>query len=271
MAKNSRNDKANKSSQCSKLRSESGATSKSSKAWLKEHFSDTYVKRAQHEGLRARSVYKLSEINERYKIIKPGMVVVDLGAAPGSWSEYAAKIVGAKGKVIALDILPIVPLESVCRLNLNNVVYLQGDFRERAVVDELLHAITLGAGRAGISAATGTAAAVIAAASAAPAAAAAERQCLVHAVLSDMAPNTTGIKEVDQARSLELVYAAFHFAEQRLLPGGIFLTKVFQSQAVAELIKELRRAFREVKIVKPEASRSRSQEVFLLAQGFVLE
>lgn len=216
------------------------ARSKSSKAWLQEHFNDAYVKRAQQEGVRARSVYKLREINERYKIIKTNMIVVDLGAAPGSWSEYAAKVVGARGRVFALDILPIIPLETVRQLN--NITYLQGDFTKESIVTGLQRALATNA-----------------------------HERVVQVVLSDMAPNTTGIKDIDQARSLELVYAALNFARKTLLTGGTFLAKVFQSQDTVELIKELRRIFRDVKTVKPEASRSRSQEVFLLAQGFILE
>jgi 23S rRNA (uridine2552-2'-O)-methyltransferase len=204
--------------------------SKSSKQWLREHFNDKYVKRAQQEGLRARSAYKLTEIDERYKIIKPGMNVVDLGAAPGSWSEYVAKKIGERGKIIALDILPIVPIK--------NVTFLQGDFMQNAIVDQVLQLI--GANK-------------------------------VDVVLSDMAPNTSGIPDVDQVRSLELVRAAFYFAVKVLKQHGIFLAKIFQSQDVVGFIKEARCHFREIKTIKPEASRARSQEVFLLMKDFVLE
>jgi 23S rRNA (uridine2552-2'-O)-methyltransferase len=214
--------------------------SKSSKRWLKEHFNDKYVKQAKHEGLRARSAYKLIEINQRHKIITPGMIVVDLGAAPGSWTAYASKIVGAKGKIIALDILPIVPImykdasKNNAVVAAANITYIQGDFTQQTVLDQLEQNI-------------------------------APRS--VDVVLSDMAPNTTGIREVDQARSLELVYTAARFTQQNLRTNGTFLFKVFQSQDVVALTKELRAWFREVKIIKPEASRSRSQEVFVLALG----
>lgn len=221
-------------------------TSKSSKAWLKEHFSDVYVQRARQEGVRARSAYKLSEINERHKIIQSGMTVVDLGAAPGSWSEYAAKIVGVTGKVIAMDILPIVPFETEAARKMNNVTYLQGDFTQPAVVDDLLQLLERAASVTPVTHGSG-----------------------VNVVLSDMAPNTSGIKSVDQMRSLELVYSAANFARRVLLIKGAFLAKVFQCQEVVELVKELRTCFGEVRTVKPEASRARSCEVFLLAKNFI--
>lgn len=208
--------------------------SKSSKRWLNEHFRDKYVKRAQQEGLRARSAYKLIEIDERYKLIKTGMSVVDLGAAPGSWSEYVAKKVGLMGKVVAVDILPIVPLK--------NVVFVQGDFTKEEVITEILQLVNGDAS-----------------------------DNKIDLVLSDMAPNTSGIAEIDQARSLMLVDIAFTFALKVLRSNGVFLAKVFQSQDVAELLKKSRGYFREVKIIKPDASRSRSQEVFLLMRGFVLK
>lgn len=204
--------------------------SKSSKQWLQEHFSDKYVKRAQKEGLRARSAYKLIEIDERYKIIKPGIIAIDLGAAPGSWSEYVAKKIGERGKIIAVDLLPIQPIK--------NVAYIQGDFTQNTIVEQILQII--GTNK-------------------------------VDVVLSDMAPNTSGIPGVDQIRSFELVKMAFDFAVKVLKSNGVFLAKVFQSQDVAVFLKEARKYFRDIKTIKPEASRARSQEVFLLMQGFVLE
>lgn len=205
-------------------------SSRSSKRWLREHFDDVFVKRAHQEGLRARSAYKLIEINERYKIIKPNMTVVDLGAAPGSWTEYAAKIVGDKGKVIALDILPFNAVK-----NTANVTYLQRDFTDEKTISELLQVV--GAHN-------------------------------VDTVISDMAPNTSGIKAVDQARSLELVYTAGRFACATLKAKGTFLAKAFQSQDLTVFVKKLRISFCDVKIIKPDASRARSWEIFLLASGF---
>jgi 23S rRNA (uridine2552-2'-O)-methyltransferase len=187
--------------------------------------------------LRARSAFKLSEIDARHKIIKPGMSVVDLGAAPGSWAEYASKKIGASGTIIALDLLPIAPIK--------NVVFVQGDFMQNAIIAQILQLIapndTTKAARK------------------------------IDVVLSDMAPNTCGIPDVDQARSLELVQAAFNFALQVLKAHGTLLVKVFQSQDVATFMKQARHHFRDIKTIKPQASRARSREVFLLMQDFVLE
>lgn len=201
--------------------------SASSSRWLKEHFSDIYVKRAKREGFRARSVYKLMEINERCKFIKPNMMVVDLGAAPGGWSEYVKQIVGEKGRVLALDILPMRP---IC-----GVDFIQGDFTQNEIVKDL-------------------------------------RGCLagkqVDVVLSDMAPNLSGIKDVDQLRALSLAESAFSFAENVLKSGGVFLIKIFHGLGFTDFLQNLRRNFKEVKVIKPDASRARSSEVFLLAQYF---
>lgn len=203
--------------------------SSSSKQWLKEHFSDSYVKRAQQEGLRARSAYKLQELNEKYKFIKASMKVVDLGAAPGGWSQVAARLVGSKGKVIALDILPMQPLP--------NVEFIQGDFTSPKVVENLTQLV----GKKNID-----------------------------VIISDMAPNLSGISSTDQARSLELVSLALDFALQTLKPQGTLLLKAFLGAELNEFKNLLRQYFGDVKLVKPKASRSRSEELFLLAQKFEL-
>lgn len=201
--------------------------SKSSNRWLKEHFSDIYVKQARQEGFRARSVYKLIEIQERYKIIKPNMFVVDLGAAPGGWSEYTVQLVGPKGKVIALDILPMQPIRKV--------EFIQGDFTQDDVIkklNELIH------------------------------------KQKFDALLSDMAPNLSGLSVVDQSRSMDLVERALSFAQTVLKPGGLFLTKIFQGAEFDVFLKNLCHNFTEVKIIKPNASRARSSETFLLARNY---
>ena len=200
--------------------------SKSSGRWLKEHFSDVYVKRAKSEGFRARSAYKLIEINERYKIIKPGMTVVDLGAAPGGWSQYVAQLVGSKDRVFALDILP---MQSIA-----GVEFIQGDFTKDEIVKILLDIL---------------------------------QGKKVDVVLSDMAPNLSGVKVVDQMRALELAKMAFNFAGLVLKQNGTFLLKTFQGGEFDELLKGLRKQFSDVKVIKPDASRARSSEVFLLARN----
>ncbi|HLA75471.1 MAG TPA: 23S rRNA (uridine(2552)-2'-O)-methyltransferase RlmE [Gammaproteobacteria bacterium] len=200
---------------------------KSSSRWLKEHFDDPYVKRAQQEGYRARAVYKLLEINDQDHILRPGMSVVDLGAAPGGWSQVAARIVGEKGRVIALDILPMEPI--------NRVEVLQGDFTEQAVLDSLLNTL------AGAK---------------------------VDLVMSDMAPNISGMRSVDQPRAMYLAELALDLARKVLAPGGDLLIKVFQGGGFDELYKELRLSFKQVIVRKPKASRPRTREVYLLARGF---
>jgi 23S rRNA (uridine2552-2'-O)-methyltransferase len=201
--------------------------SKSSGRWLKEHFSDAYVKRAKQEGHRARSVYKLQEIQQKFKIIATGMTVIDLGAAPGSWSEYAAELVGKSGKVIAADILPMQTIP--------NVTFLQGDVTDKNVMDQLF--ALLDGKKADV-------------------------------VISDMAPNMSGIKDVDQARSGYLAEMAFNFALRVLKSDGSLLMKTFQSGDFNNILAFLRSKFGEVKVIKPEASRARSKEVFLLAKKF---
>ncbi len=203
------------------------ARSKSSKHWLKEHESDPFVQRARQEGYRSRAVYKLLEINERDRFIKPGMTVIDLGAAPGGWSQVVADIVGRKGKVVALDILPMEPLPGV--------EIIQGDFREQEVLDELLSRVEVGG---------------------------------VDVVISDMAPNLSGMDAMDQPRALYLAELALDTARQVLKPGGDFLVKLFQGSGSEAYVKEVRASFGKVTIRKPKASRPRSREVYILARGF---
>lgn len=216
----------------------------SSGRWLKEHFSDTYVKKAKSEGFRARSIYKLMEINERYKLIKPGMVVVDLGAAPGGWSQYVAQLIGQAGKVFALDILPMQPIAGV--------EVIQGDFTDQAVVKNLYDKLGAGAGPTSTNIDKK--------------ANKANKANKVDLVLSDMAPNLSGIKVVDDMRSIDLAEKAFRFARLVLGPKGSFLVKTFQSGEFKSFLQELRKSFSEVKVIKPEASRARSSEVFILCQ-----
>jgi len=203
------------------------ARSKSSGKWLAEHFTDEFVKRARKEGYRSRAVYKLKEIDERDHVLKSGMVVVDLGAAPGAWSQYVKERVGKAGRVIALDILPMEPL--------TGVEVLQGDFTEEATLQSLLDALN---GQP------------------------------VDLVISDMAPNISGIESADQARSMYLAELSMEFSVRVLKPGGLFLVKVFQGQGFSELYKEMQRRFEQVVTRKPKASRPRSPELYLLGKGF---
>lgn len=200
--------------------------SKSSRAWMREHLDDPFVKQAHKDGYRARAAYKLLEIQEKYKVIKSGMTVVDLGAAPGSWSQIASKLVGDKGLVIASDILPMDALP--------DVTFLQGDFREQAVFDELLDILD-------------------------------GRQ--VDVVISDMAPNTSGNRAVDQPRQIYLCELALDFADKVLHKNGQFIVKVFQGDGFDEFRKQMLEHFDVLKTAKPQASRARSKEVFLIGQG----
>jgi len=202
----------------------------SRRRWLTEHFNDPYVKQAQKQGYRSRAVYKLLEINERDRILRPGMVVVDLGAAPGGWSQIAVKQVGAKGRVIATDILD---MESLA-----GVEFVQGDFREDRVFQDLLDRI----GSSGAD-----------------------------LVISDMAPNISGMGAVDQPRAMYLVELAVDLAQNVLSSGGDLLLKVFQGEGFDELIRGLRGAYAKVLIRKPKASRPRSREVYVLARGLKAE
>jgi len=203
------------------------ARSKTSKQWLKEHFDDVYVKLAQEQGYRSRASFKLLEIQQQDKLIKKGMTVVDLGAAPGGWSQVAAELVGDKGRVIASDILKMDSLAGV--------EFLQGDFTEDEVLDRLLE--TLGENAADL-------------------------------VISDMAPNMSGMKDIDQPRVMHLVELALDLAKAVLKPDGGFLAKVFQGEGYEALSRELRDDFSAVKVRKPKASRARSSEIYLLASGF---
>ena len=203
------------------------ARSKSSQRWLREHFNDPFVKRAQAEGVRSRSTYKLEELIERDRFLNPGMVVVDLGAAPGGWSELVRAVVGARGRVLALDILPFEEIAGVEQLN--------GDFRDTAVLARLEASLDCAA---------------------------------VDLVLSDMAPNMSGVSSVDQARSLELAELAAEFAGRHLRPGCTFLVKLFQGAGFDGYLRDLRRAYAKVTMRKPQASRSRSAEVYALATDF---
>ncbi len=205
------------------------ARSKSSQRWLGEHFSDEYVKKAQQEGYRSRAVYKLKEIQEKDRILQPCMKVVDLGAAPGGWSQYATAVIGRKGRVVASDILPIDPLPFVD--------FVQGDFREDVVLAEILN--VLGNEKADL-------------------------------VISDMAPNMSGVDAVDQPRAIHLCELALEMARNVLKPQGTFLVKLFQGDGSEAYLRDVRSSFKTVKIRKPAASRPRSREVYVLAQGFVL-
>jgi len=200
----------------------------SKQQWLDEHVNDEYVKRAQKDGFRSRAAYKLLELNERDQILAPGMKVVDLGAAPGGWSQVAAKIVGDKGRVVGLDLLPIDPL--------NNVEFLQGDFREEEIYEALM-ALMNG-----------------------------EK---VDVVISDMAPNISGLGTIDQPRAIYLAELVQDFAQKMLKKGGCMLVKLFQGGGFDEYVNGLRHGFEKVYIRKPKASRARSREVYVLAKGYL--
>ncbi len=203
------------------------ARSKSSSGWLQEHFKDQYVKQSQQDGYRSRAAYKLLQIQEKDRLIQPGMNVVDLGSAPGGWSQVARQYVGSKGKVVALDILPMDQLA--------HVDFIQGDFQDDSVLEELLKVIN---------------------------------NETVDLVISDMAPNVTGVKAVDQPKSMYLLELAIDLADQVLKPQGSLLMKVFQGEGFQPLLAELRKRYQKVITRKPDASRSRSSEIYLLAKGF---
>jgi 23S rRNA (uridine2552-2'-O)-methyltransferase len=201
--------------------------SKSSARWLAEHASDEFVKRAQREGWRSRAVFKLAEIQQAERLLRPGMRCVDLGAAPGGWSQYAARIIGGASRIVATDVLPMDALPGVD--------FVQGDFRDEGVIELVLRAI--GASK-------------------------------VDLVLSDMAPNMSGIDAVDQPRSMHLAELALEFADRVLAPGGDVLVKLFQGAGFDELIRDARGRFGRVATKKPKASRTRSPEIYLLARQF---
>ena len=200
---------------------------KSSSRWMQEHFDDEYVKMAQAQGYRSRAVFKLKEIQEKDKFIKPGMNVVDLGAAPGGWSQFVRPLLGKKSKLIALDILPIEPIDGV--------VFIQGDFREATVLDELTATLD---------------------------------SAHVDIVLSDMAPNMSGSRGIDQPNAMYLAELALDTAKTVLVKGGDFLVKVFQGEGFEDFHRDVQQHFNKVVIRKPKASRPRSNEVYILARGF---
>jgi len=200
--------------------------SKTSKAWMREHINDPYVQKAKAEGYRSRAAYKLMEMDQKDRLLAPGQLVVDLGAAPGSWSQVAAAKLGSKGRVVAVDLLPMEPLP--------RVHFVQGDFREQEVLDALL--LALGGSKADL-------------------------------VICDLAPNISGIGMSDQARSIYLAELALEFARQCLKPGGSLLVKVFQGAGFTEFLTAMRKSFAKVGSRKPEASRGRSSEMYLLGKG----
>jgi 23S rRNA (uridine2552-2'-O)-methyltransferase len=197
--------------------------SRTSKAWMQEHLNDEFVKRAQKEGYRARAAYKLIEIDDKDKLIRPGMTIVDLGAAPGSWSQVVVQRLKGQGKIIALDILDM--------LAIPNVEFIQGDFRDEAVLKQLEEKLN---------------------------------NKPVDLVIADMAPNISGISDVDQASAMYLAELALEFSQQWLKPQGNFLVKVFIGSGFDEIVKLMRQQFEKVVTRKPKASRDRSSEVYLL-------
>ncbi len=201
--------------------------SKSSSRWLAEHASDEFVKRAQKEGWRSRAVFKLAQIQESERLLRPGMRCVDLGAAPGGWSQYAARIIGGSSRIVATDILAMDAIPGVD--------FVQGDFRETAVLEQVLDCV--GADK-------------------------------VDLVLSDMAPNMAGIDAVDQPRSMYLAELALEFADRVLAPGGDLLLKLFQGAGFDQIIRDTRKRYARVVMKKPKASRTRSPEIYLLARQF---
>jgi 23S rRNA (uridine2552-2'-O)-methyltransferase len=203
------------------------AKSKSSNRWLEEHFNDHYVKQSQIDGYRSRASYKLLELNEKDKLIRPGMMVVDLGSAPGGWSQVAGRLVGDKGRVLASDILPMDGMEGVD--------FIQGDFTEEAVFNELM--VRLGGAKADL-------------------------------VISDMAPNMSGVDAVDQPQAMYLVELALDMAQRVLKPKGAFVAKVFHGEGFDPFLKVVKNHFDKVSIRKPDASRPRSREVYVVAKGF---
>ena len=203
------------------------ARTKSSASWLSRHLSDPFVKQAQKDGYRSRAAYKLTEINDKDKLIRAGMRVLDLGSAPGGWSQVAGKIIGDKGRILATDILPMEPLR--------NVDFIQGDFTEQETLDQLL--AWTGGGKFDL-------------------------------IISDIAPNITGIQSADQASSIYFLELALDTVRRTLKPGANFLAKMFQGSGSDEYLKELRQHFDKVSIRKPAASRKESREVFVVAKGF---
>jgi len=201
--------------------------SASSHAWLKEHFTDPYVQRAKAEGWRSRAAFKLQEMDRKAKLLRQGQVILDLGAAPGGWSQFARRQVGKHGRVVAMDILPMDAIK--------DVEFLQGDFREESVMEALVTSV----GERGVD-----------------------------LLLSDMSPNLSGVDAIDQPSSLYLVELALDMADRVLKPGGTTLTKTFQGFGFQEMVIATRKKYTQVKTLKPNASRARSPELYLLATGF---
>ncbi|WP_392552030.1 23S rRNA (uridine(2552)-2'-O)-methyltransferase RlmE [Orbus wheelerorum] len=200
--------------------------SASSSRWLNEHFKDRFVQQAQKKGLRSRAWFKLEEIQNTDKLFRPGITVVDLGAAPGGWSQYVASLIGDKGRIIACDLLPMDPIVGVD--------FLQGDFRDEAVLKTLLERVG---------------------------------EDKVQVVMSDMAPNMSGQPAVDIPRAMYLVELALDMCRDVLAPNGSFIVKIFQGEGFEDYLKSVRDMFKVVKIRKPEASRARSREVYIVASG----
>lgn len=200
--------------------------SKSSQNWLREHHDDAYVLQARREGYRSRAVYKLIEIQQKDQILKPGQFVLDLGAAPGGWSEYVAQFAASKGRLIAVDLLPMEPIAGV--------EFIHGDFTETAILDKILDLVD---------------------------------QQTLDLVLSDMAPNISGMETVDQPRSMYLAELAFELARDCLNKDGSFVVKLFQGEGFEELTSAFRLAFKSVKYRKPKASRARSREIYAVCCG----
>ena len=203
------------------------ARTKSSSRWLHEHVNDPYVKQAQKDGYRSRSAYKLIELNDKDRLIRPGMRVMDLGSAPGGWSQVAGPLVGTKGRVLATDILPMDPLK--------NVDFIQGDFTEGVVVKAIFE--WLGPNKFDL-------------------------------IVSDIAPNITGIDAADQASSMYFLELALDTVKRALKPKGDFLAKMFQGEGSDAYLRELRKSFDKISVRKPGASRPRSREVYIVAKGF---
>lgn len=203
------------------------ARSKTSLGWLKEHFNDPYVKKAQKDGYRSRASYKLLEIQEKYRLIRPGMSVIDLGAAPGGWSQVTSRLIGGQGRLIASDILE---MDSI-----PDVAFIQGDFTQDEVLAQILEAVG---------------------------------NSHVDLVISDMAPNMSGTPAVDIPKAMFLCELALDLATRVLKPGGDFLIKIFQGEGFDIYLKDARQKFDKVQMLKPDSSRDRSREQYLLGRGF---
>ncbi|MFJ2324178.1 23S rRNA (uridine(2552)-2'-O)-methyltransferase RlmE [Pseudomonas sp. NPDC087817] len=203
------------------------ARSKTSRGWLKRHVNDPYVKQAQKDGYRSRASYKLLEIQEKYKLIRPGMNVVDLGAAPGGWSQVTSRLIGGQGRLIASDILE---MDSI-----PDVTFIQGDFTEDAVLAQILEAVG---------------------------------NSQVDLVISDMAPNMSGTPEVDMPKAMFLCELALDLAERILKPGGNFVIKIFQGEGFDVYLKDARKKFEKIQMIKPDSSRGSSREQYMLAWGY---